>query len=103
MNTAEGNFHQEYRETVSEKVIPALKYRNEIFTGIHHGDAMNKLEEKYPVGRTENVITGFLTTSGEFITDRKKALEIADRSGQTRPGKSLSKMTGKLHSEDVKL
>ncbi|MDP3726019.1 MAG: hypothetical protein Q8R36_02360 [bacterium] len=95
--------NSEKKTLESSKVIAALKYHDEIFTGVLHSDAMLKLREKYSNHDGGAVVTGFLITeTGEFTTDRKKALEIADRAGQVRKGKSLSRVTGGLHSEDLR-
>jgi hypothetical protein len=61
----------------------ALRLGDKIYTGRHHGEAMQEMEaDGHPVLKTiSKTEDGFVTNTGRFVS-RKEALKIAERQGQ---------------------
>lgn len=77
LGAAGGGLH-----TTGEKVgRAALKYGDEIFTGVNHGDALDKILSKMQDFDYKHVSDGFITTHGRFVS-RAEALEIAEQAKQ---------------------
>jgi hypothetical protein len=85
---------------------PAVRFNDQIFTGINHPDAWNNLTNniKPEEGTGAPVIQeGFTTSSGRFLT-RDEAWKLAEESKQTKPGASrvVEGQDVGLGSEDLK-
>ena len=68
-------------ESPEEIGLSALEVRGELFTGLHHADAWNKIFDKHPEwrGRIEDheIREGFMTSKGRFV-DREEGHQIAE-------------------------
>lgn len=78
-----------FRDTTEKVDKAALRNDGVIYTGKHHGEAFEKMNEPYMSGRKpppkdpDDYEEGFTTTSGRFV-DRKEANSIAERNSQKR-------------------
>lgn len=82
----------------------ALKYEGKIYDGHLHFDAYEKLVAEKPDADLSKAQTGFLTSTGRFITDRQEAAQIAEKAKQLSKErlKAIKEYEhGELHSEDL--
>jgi hypothetical protein len=77
----------------------ALKYNDEVFTGVNHGDAFGHLEKKFKDFDFKQVKDGFITTNGRFVS-REEATAIAEQAKQIGKGEGTNSGLG-LISEDL--
>ena len=77
--------------TVEKIDSAAILYHGEIFQGANHGEALDKVIEKYPdAQKADDSGHGFVTSEGRFV-DREEALNISDAAGQTETDRSSGK------------
>ncbi len=77
----------------------ALQYGDDIFEGINHGEALDKLMTKTKDFDYKKVKDGFMTSNGRFVS-REEAMEIADKMNQLYD-KGIPKNATGLLSEDL--
>jgi len=89
-------------ESVERIDAAAVQYGDDVFVGINHGEAYEKLTAIHPeiIAANADIKNGFLTSTGRFVS-RDEASVIADKAEQIRDEMKNKIRTG-LHSEDLK-
>ena len=78
---AHGDQIKKERESIAAS---AILFKGKIYTGVTHGEAILKFEERFPNWKKmkiEDIIDGFVTNTGRFV-ERDEAGKIACDAGQ---------------------
>ena len=101
-------FESGIREQASEAPPEAIRsaavlYKNEIFTGVIHSDALEAMKQVHPqMIREDEYKNGYVTTTGRFA-DRMEAGLIAEQNDQIRESAKKRWSSGRgLWTEDLK-